>query len=237
VIVVCSYQYNNIIQQYNTTIQQYNSTNTTNRGILQSVATRNDYRKKQAMAITTAQIHAAADQIDKEGKRPTLAGVRTVLGGGSFSTIQEAMKSWSSKGDEDETPAEPIPAEVADEGERLTAAIWQLAEKHAAAAYDAEREDLRKDLEDAKRETQDATAAADEEANKFSQAAEELEKAKEIIKDQINAIAIIEDSAKDQEGQIRYWMGLAEERAKTVKMLEQILSKRPKAAAPAAKKV
>ncbi|MBK5936828.1 DNA-binding protein, partial [Halorhodospira halophila] len=36
------------------------------------------------MAITTEQIHAAADAITARGERPTLTAVRRELGGGSF---------------------------------------------------------------------------------------------------------------------------------------------------------
>ena len=46
------------------------------------------------MALTVAQIHQAADEIDAEGQRPTLAAVRKRLGSGSFTTISEAMASW-----------------------------------------------------------------------------------------------------------------------------------------------
>ena len=46
------------------------------------------------MAITTADIHAAADRIAEAGQQPTLAAVRSALGGGSFTTISEAMKGW-----------------------------------------------------------------------------------------------------------------------------------------------
>ena len=46
------------------------------------------------MAITTADIHTAADRIAESGQQPTLAAVRSALGGGSFTTISEAMKGW-----------------------------------------------------------------------------------------------------------------------------------------------
>lgn len=36
------------------------------------------------MAITTQDIHAAADRLAAEGQQPTLAAVRSSLGGGSF---------------------------------------------------------------------------------------------------------------------------------------------------------
>lgn len=46
------------------------------------------------MAITKQDIHAVADQIAADGGSPTLAAVRRVLGGGSFTTISEAMQEW-----------------------------------------------------------------------------------------------------------------------------------------------
>ena len=46
------------------------------------------------MALTVAQIHQAADELDAEGIRPTLAAVRKRVGSGSFTTISEAMTSW-----------------------------------------------------------------------------------------------------------------------------------------------
>lgn len=44
------------------------------------------------MAITTLDIHAAADKIAAQGVAPTLAAVRSALGGGSFTTIERAME-------------------------------------------------------------------------------------------------------------------------------------------------
>ena len=46
------------------------------------------------MAITTEQIHATADQLASEGIKPTQTAVRERLGGGSFTTIVEALKTW-----------------------------------------------------------------------------------------------------------------------------------------------
>ena len=49
------------------------------------------------MAITKQDILAVADALDAEGVKPTLAAVRKKLGGGSFSTISEAMKEWKAE--------------------------------------------------------------------------------------------------------------------------------------------
>ena len=45
------------------------------------------------MALTTADIHAAAGALVAAGKKPTLAAIRAALNTGSYSTIGEAMKS------------------------------------------------------------------------------------------------------------------------------------------------
>ncbi|KFA35857.1 DNA-binding protein, partial [Xanthomonas vasicola] len=49
------------------------------------------------MAITREQIWAAADNLDAAGQNPTLVAVRKVVGGGSFSTIQDAMAEWKAR--------------------------------------------------------------------------------------------------------------------------------------------
>jgi hypothetical protein len=46
------------------------------------------------MTLTTQDIHATADTLAEQGVKPTLAEVRKALGGGSFTTISDAMKSW-----------------------------------------------------------------------------------------------------------------------------------------------
>ena len=65
------------------------------------------------MAITKQDILAAADALDAEGAKPTLAAVRKKLGGGSFSTISEAMKEWKANHASAAAPLrEPAPAAV-----------------------------------------------------------------------------------------------------------------------------
>ena len=49
------------------------------------------------MAITREQIWNAADEIDAAGQNPTLAAVRKAVGGGSFTTIQDAMTEWKAR--------------------------------------------------------------------------------------------------------------------------------------------
>jgi len=46
------------------------------------------------MAITEAQVHAAARRLDGEGQKVTVVSVRTALGSGSYSTIQRYLATY-----------------------------------------------------------------------------------------------------------------------------------------------
>ncbi|WP_311950448.1 DNA-binding protein [Halomonas piscis] len=92
------------------------------------------------MALTPEKIHAAADQIAEAGERPTLARVRKALGGGSFSTISEAMQAWREKQTEEHALAEiEVPEPINERVEQLKAAAWEAAVAEAERRLSAER--------------------------------------------------------------------------------------------------
>ena len=65
------------------------------------------------MAITKEQIFAVADELDAAGQNPTLASVRKQLGGGSFTTISEAMNEWRARKANQTTPIhKPTPTTI-----------------------------------------------------------------------------------------------------------------------------
>jgi Plasmid replication region DNA-binding N-term len=72
------------------------------------------------MAITRESIWTAADQLDAEGDRPTLAAIRKKLGGGSYSTISEAMTEWHARRTQKAVQAEPVPEKL------LRLPWWQI---------------------------------------------------------------------------------------------------------------
>ena len=49
------------------------------------------------MAISKESIWVVADELDAVGDKPTLAVVRKRLGGGSYTTISEAMSEWNAR--------------------------------------------------------------------------------------------------------------------------------------------
>ena len=65
------------------------------------------------MAITKEQIFAVADDLDAAGQNPTLASVRKQLGGGSFTTISEAMNEWRARKASQAAPSSPPAARQA----------------------------------------------------------------------------------------------------------------------------
>lgn len=95
------------------------------------------------MALTTEQIHAIADQLHKQDIKPTLAEVREALGGGSFTTISEAMKSWREDNkNEQRLKQVDLPNAINDRLQALGADMWQNAIDIANDRLAKEREAL-----------------------------------------------------------------------------------------------
>lgn len=138
------------------------------------------------MAITTQDIHQAADKIAAEGGNPTLAAVRKALGGGSFTTISEAMQVWKSKHTQAEALIrEAAPAAVSEKMDE----IWSIALQMASTRLKAEREALelaRSEMEETKQEAinladqlnselEQAQAAIEQQGLSLAKAVAELE--------------------------------------------------------------
>lgn len=112
------------------------------------------------MAITIQQIHATADQLQEQGIKPTLAEVRKALGGGSFTTISEAMKSWRQDNQEEEQLRQvELPSGIAERLQALGADMWQTAIDIANDRLVKEREALEGIKAKAQAETDEAQEA------------------------------------------------------------------------------
>lgn len=115
------------------------------------------------MAITKEQIFQTADQLAAAGESPTLANVRKALGGGSFTTISEAMNEWKAKQQAASSPIrEPAPATVATRLNELGADIWGIALELANSRLTAEREALEATRQQLETAQQEATELADQ---------------------------------------------------------------------------
>ncbi|RUR32738.1 DNA-binding protein [Vreelandella andesensis] len=104
-------------------------------------ATYNKYaRGEMTMALTHEQVHSTADQIAAQGEKPTLASIRKALGGGSFTTISEAMQSWRQQQQKEHALAEiRVPEAVTERLQQLQAAAWRTAMEEAERRLSAER--------------------------------------------------------------------------------------------------
>ncbi|CAZ15857.1 DNA-binding protein (plasmid) [Xanthomonas albilineans] len=142
------------------------------------------------MAITKEQIWTVADQLDSEGVKPTLNAVRKKLGGGSYTTIQDAMADWRKRKLEKAQPVvEPLPPEVAEALGVLAGEIWTVARTAAERGLASERERLVGEFTALQEQAREAIELADqlnEEAEQLRQAVAEGEVAK-VERDQIAA--------------------------------------------------
>ena len=174
------------------------------------------------MAITKQDIHAAADQIAADGGSPTLAAVRRVLGGGSFTTISEAMQEWKAARQNAAAPIrEAAPAVVTERMADAANEVWAIAQEMANARLQAEREAL----EQARAEMEQARAEAAELADQLNA---ELEAAQATIEQQAESLKQSEQQA------LTAAAALAESRARVEQLsglLEQERSDRVKAQA------
>jgi hypothetical protein len=151
--------------------------------------TYNTFTGASFMAITASDVHAAADLIAASGQQPTLAAVRTALGGGSFTTISEAMKSWKAAQQAAATPMREVaPAAVTERLEALAGDIWGIALGMANDRLAKERETLDAARKEIEAQRQEAAELAD-------QMSAELETARAQIAQQAQALKQAEAQA------------------------------------------
>lgn len=166
------------------------------------------------MAITTEQIHATADQLAQQGIKPTQTNVREALGGGSFTTIAEALRTWRQ---EQETvtqlQAVVIPQDITDRTQTLTAQIWETAQQlanerlakerealeHKEALMNAEVEEAQQIVRTLEAEQAELTAQLDDLTNKATSQAEQLEQERDNNRRQAEQIKQLETQLKAQQ--------------------------------------
>ncbi len=172
------------------------------------------------MAITLEQIWSAADALDAAGQSPTLAAVRKAVGGGSFTTISEAMAQWRARQTDKSMPLrEPAPPLVMERLQEVGADIWAAALDLANARLNSEREALEVARAELEASRQEAAELAD-------QLTADLEDAK----GQIEALRAAEDALQAQLGELK--QALAAEKASS-SMLSRDLDQAREAAATA----
>ena len=165
------------------------------------------------MAITTEQIHATANQLASEGIKPTQTAVRERLGGGSFTTIAEALKTWRQEQDTTAQLAEVVlPNDLAERSHTLIAQLWETAQslanerlakerealEHKEALMTAEVEEAQQIVKTLEGEQAELTAQLDQLTNKATAGAEQLEQEQDNNRRQAEQIKQLETQLKAQ---------------------------------------
>lgn len=146
------------------------------------------------MAITTQDIHATADQLKADGINPTLANIRAELGGGSFTTISEAMKSWRQEHEQQtQLKQVEIPSHLNDRLQALGGEVWQTALDIADDRLNKEREALELIKKQSQQEVDEYAESVklleDENKDLLQQLDRESEKAEEATSQRDTAVA------------------------------------------------
>lgn len=122
------------------------------------------------------QIHAAADALVADGKKPTLAAVRAMVGG-SYSTLSPALAKWRVEQDQittSNTITDTVPPVVSQALLIAASTAWQQAQSLAQAQIDAERNQLSIARAQADEQISDALAVADASASDADAARQSL---------------------------------------------------------------
>jgi len=130
------------------------------------------------MKASKEQVFRAAEQLAQSGDKPTLAAVRGLLGGGSYTSIQEGLTEWKAQQASRQAASETPPACIAERLGAFGVEIWrsalELERLEAAELADklaAEVEQLKAQLAE---QTQQAQAAALATSEQLAQAREAL---------------------------------------------------------------
>ena len=128
------------------------------------------------MAISIEDVYSVADRLAESGQQPTLAAVRSALGGGSFTTISEAMKSWRAMQQAAATPVrEAAPTPVMERLNQLGADVWAVAISMANDRLTKEREAFESAKADMELAHKEAAELADQMAAELESMRKQLE--------------------------------------------------------------
>ena len=157
------------------------------------------------MAITKKAIFDAADVLDAGGQRPTLAALRKAVGGGSFTTISEAMKEWWAVRALREAPVrEQAPPVVGERLGEVADEVWALALQVANERLEGEREAF-----DA------ARAQAEHEKVEAVELADAVTAELETLQGKLSALEEAERTARQEAATLRETLAASRERAAT----------------------
>jgi chromosome segregation ATPase len=123
---------------------------------------------------TKEKVFTAAEALIARNVKPTAINIRKEIGGGSFSTIQEALREYQKTTQPTVTRTqinEPIPQNVGDKLTELGNIIWMTAAETANARLTAERKVIEAARQEAEAARDETIQAADQLTNELDMAA------------------------------------------------------------------
>ena len=143
--------------------------------------------------LTKEQIFSIADEMDAQGKNPTLAAIRKAAGGGSFTTISDVMAEWRAKKNAPTAPIrEPLPQTIDIKLSEFGGELWAMALEMANNRLTEERTAL----DETRREMEAARQEAAELANELSRELDEAREKIERLGDDLNKAQFVKESLK-----------------------------------------
>ena len=175
------------------------------------------------MAITKETIWHAANELDQAGEKLTLANVRKKVGGGSFTTISEAMTEWHATRPRSAVKRDPVPEKVSDAASEFTAMLWQVAHELADGRLQAEQAELEKLRAQFEEEKSEAAAFADQlnqELETEKQKAIELGKAHAAL---VTQCTELKSGYEQERARAERLQAVSDEREKSIETLKEEL--------------
>ena len=175
------------------------------------------------MAIIKETIWQAANELDQAGEKPTLANVRKKVGGGSFTTISEAMTEWHATRPRSAVKRDPVPEKVSDAAAEFTAMLWQVAHELADGRLQAEQAELERLRAQFEEEKVEAAAFADQlnqELETEKQKAIELGKAHAAL---VTQCTELKSGYEQERARAERLQAVSDEREKSIETLKEEL--------------
>jgi chromosome segregation ATPase len=176
------------------------------------------------MTSTTPRIFEIADELDAAGQSPTLAAVRKALGGGSYTTISQAMNEWRTKKAAKETPIrEAAPQAIADLLGQFGMEVWAQALQLANGRLAAEREALEKARQEIEAQRLEAAELADQVSTELEAARQEASSLRGQLETERNNARTTSDTLRERERDLAVALARADEiNTRAIQLHEQL---------------
>ena len=171
--------------------------------------------------VTKEQVFAVADRLADQGIAPTVAIVRSDLGKGSFTTINQHLGEWKALKWKAENPSVALPPKVEAMARESLAVLWEFAGREASQTVERIREAALRDVS----ELQEALEAAQRQCAALSEERRELHK--QLVKAHQTAATLAEQVARLTESLASSAARLGELEARMEKTLRDGRANRP----------